>query len=128
MTLTENDKLELSQLLIGYTHCLDYRSIDSLGDFLTDDCEFVVDDPPFSMQGLTNIKETLRGTKKQSPDVRHVVTNVLIVAGREDVHVHAYLQIMNIRELKATVFARYIDECVKTVDGWKVKARRCVRG
>ena len=58
MTLSDTDRLELQALLMRYTHILDYGSVDDLDAIWTEDCEFQVDDPPFHMQGLDQIKQT----------------------------------------------------------------------
>ncbi len=128
MTLSDTDRLELQALLMKYTHILDYGSVDDLDAIWTADCEFQVDDPPFHMQGLDQIKQTLRGTRSAFPHVRHVVSNCYVDVQGEDVCVHAYLQIVDAREMKTTVFARYIDRCVRTPQGWRIRSRRCISG
>lgn len=128
MALLEADKLELQQLLMKYTHTLDYGSIDAMGEIWTEDCEFRVDNPAFLIQGLADLKEIFRTTTRDFPHVRHVVTNCYVETSGDDVYLKAYLQIMDVRDYKVTMFARYIDRCVKTPQGWRIKDRSCISG
>ena len=128
MTLSDTDRIELQALLMRYTHILDYGNVDDLDTIWTADSEFQVDEPPFHMQGLDQIKQTLRGTRNTFPHVRHVVSNCYVDAQGDDACVMAYLQIVDTREMKATVFARYIDRCVRTPQGWRIRSRQCISG
>ena len=128
MTLTTADKLELQQLLMKYTHTLDYGSVDAMDEIWTEDCEFRVDTPAFHMRGLQDLKEMLRTTTRDFPHVRHVVTNCYVDTIGDDVVVQSYLQIVDLQDFRVTVFARYIDKCVKLPQGWRIRERSCING
>lgn len=113
MTLSSNDRIELQSLLMRYTHILDY------GD---------IDEPSFHIIGLERLKETLRGTRRDNPHVRHVVTNCHVDGQGDQGRVQAYLQILDTRDMKPTLFARYVDHCIRTDQGWRIRSRQCING
>jgi 3-phenylpropionate/cinnamic acid dioxygenase small subunit len=128
MSLPDADKLELQQLLMKYTHILDYGNIDAMDEIWTEDCEFRVDNPVFVIEGLANLKQTLGGTSRDHPHVRHVVSNCYVDDSGADVYLKSYLQIVDVSQFKVTMFARYIDKCVKTTNGWRIAERSCING
>lgn len=128
MTLSSNDRIELQSLLMRYTHILDYGDIDELDEVWHEQCEFVVDEPSFHIIGLERLKETLRGTRRDNPHARHVVTNCHVDGQGDQGRVQAYLQILDTRNMKPTLFARYVDHCIRTNQGWRIRSRQCING
>lgn len=126
MTLSDTDQIELQQLLMRYTHALDHGSIDAMDEIWTEDCEFQVDHPEFHARGLDHVKDMLRSTTRDFPQVRHIVTNCFVEVINDEVFVNSYLQILDRSELKITAFARYVDLCVRLPQGWRIKHRTCL--
>jgi hypothetical protein len=122
------DKVELYGLIARYTHYLDYGKVEAMDEIWAEDCTFTVDTPAFEAVGLTAVKDMLRATTAGYPQVRHVVTNVLVEIDGGGAVIHSYLQIMDLTKMAVTIFARYEDRCVKTGAGWRIHRRRCING
>ncbi len=128
MSLSQEDRLALHELLSRYTHFLDYGAIARMGEVWTEDCVFEVDNPDVRFEGLASLQEFFQGTVSALPHVRHVVSNVYVDGNAEGAQLNAYLQVVDAAEQKLIMFARYQDQCVKTPAGWRIARRRCING
>jgi len=125
VTLPIEDRFALQQLLMRYTHALDYDELDTMAEIWTPDCEFNVDEPAFQARGRDQVVALLRETRQGFPRVRHVVTNCLVEAEPGGALVRSYLHILDLDTLAPTLFARYFDHCIATEDGWRIQRRFC---
>ncbi len=129
MPLSTADRIAIQDVLVRYTHALDYGDIDRMPELWTPDCHFQADQPELDLRGIDELIGFFRRTVSTLPDVRHVVSNIYAeAAGSKRAIQRAYLQIVDFRNQKLIAGGRYQDELVKTPQGWRIEKRRFIAG
>lgn len=129
------DKMELfferqaiSDLLIRYGRALDDRDWEKLETCFLPDAVAIYGEEFPPCEGFKAILETVRFALEKLDGSQHIITNHEMKIDGDTAHTHCYLHAQHKREGTPggdylTIGGSYIDEIVKTPDGWKIKKR-----
>ena len=119
-TATE-DRDEILQLLFRYCHYIDSHRFEEWVSLFTDDGVF--EHHGRVTTGSNDLMKMIASTEHEV--MRHLVSNPVIDIAGDSAHVHAYLTVMNGREIGST--GAYEDELVRTPQGWRFARRLYLR-
>lgn len=130
------DRLEILNLIAGYSHAADGNDPEAYADCFTDDGAFVgrVGMPDESRiegrEALLRFSRRAIASRVDGVQNRHVQTNTMIVDQTADQAIaRTYLVVMQSVGDKApfpALTSVYEDEIVKTDKGWRIRVRRAV--
>jgi ketosteroid isomerase-like protein len=117
MATTTEDRDEILQVLYRYNHAMDSGNADEWANCFSEDAVF-------DAAGMvTTGREALRAFAEQvgGGGMRHVLVNPVIDISGDTAHGRAYIILL--REGGIGVVGGYVDELVRTADGWKIANR-----
>ncbi|MEE3331589.1 MAG: nuclear transport factor 2 family protein [Myxococcota bacterium] len=129
LTLQEiSDRLEIQDLLVRYSHCIDTQNIDALDDIFTPDA--FIDYSAFggSTGDLEHTKAFLKKSLAIFKSSQHMISNIMLeidgdtATGRTICHNPMVLG----KGDEENVFVCglwYVDELVRTDAGWRIRKR-----
>jgi SnoaL-like domain len=126
VTLTNQDRLDIQELISLHGHLADDRRADLLDQLLTDDAVYDLDD--FGMGRVTGLP-ALRRLFEEAPGeqpVGHLVTNVVITA-QPDGSASVRSKGLAVMADGRADTAGYEDRVVQTAAGWRITHRKVVR-
>ena len=129
MTLQEiSDRIEIQDLLVRYSHCIDTRDWDGLDRVFTPDA--FIDYTAFggTKGTLSETKDFLGRAMKLFKSFQHMISNMLVEldGDRATARTICHNPMVMERDGKDHVFVCglwYVDELVRTDAGWRIKQR-----
>ena len=130
LTLEEiSDRIAINNLLIDYCTAVDSMNFDEFDNLFTDDC--FIDYTCFGgpKGGLEEIKNFLKESMPQFPNVQHMIANCRIwldgntAKARTICHNPMEIPTDDNKSQVAFFGLWYIDQLVKTNEGWRIKER-----
>lgn len=123
MALSTDDIVSIQQISAAYCHHIDDGDGEAVAALFTDDGVFEIVDLVTS-----NGPEELAANSAMFPAVmpggRHIVQNIWITGDGDQANMRAYLSNVQAGETpRAVQTGRYVDELVRTADGWRFKRR-----
>ena len=129
-SLTTQDLVEIQQLYARYNHTLDSGVAEGMGwaRTWTADGEF----PVAKATGHAALAEFAKGFHAKSPALRHWNTNLMITPSPGGASGSVYLLMVDAggegKPPTIRTAATYVDDLVKTSEGWRFKKRTIVGG
>jgi hypothetical protein len=129
-SLTAQDFVEIQQLYARYNHAIDSGVGEGMGwaRTFTADGEF----PPAKGTGHQALAEFAKGFHVKSPAMRHWNTNLMITPSPGGASGSVYLLLVDAggegKPPTIRTAATYVDDLVKTPEGWRFKKRTIVGG
>ena len=129
-SLTSQDLVEIQQLYARYNHAIDSGVADGMGwaRTFTADGEF----PAGKATGHTALAEFAKGFHTKSPTMRHWNTNLMITPSPGGASGSVYLLLVDVggegKPPTIRTAATYVDDLVKTSEGWRFKKRTIIGG
>jgi hypothetical protein len=123
MTLTAQDRTDITDLINLYGHLTDTGKLDQLGELFTQDVTYDVTDFGMgALHGVTAIREAAL-TLGQANPVGHHVTNIVITQ-IDDHSARVRSKGIGITAHGTTGSATYDDVVTREPDGWKISHRK----
>jgi ketosteroid isomerase-like protein len=122
--LSVEDHIAIEQLYVAYNHRIDFGTAEEWAACFTDDATF---NSGYSEEvGHDALLAFFAATKEMVPDIRHIITNVLIEGDGDTACGSAYIEATTGAggDRTALTTGRYQDELVKTADGWRFSVRK----
>lgn len=126
MALTAEDHIAIEQLYAAYNHRIDFGTAEEWVDCFTADAVF---NSGYSEEvGRDALLAFFAATREMVPDIRHFVSNLLIEGDGDGATGSAYLEATSGAGAGRTILTtgRYVDDLVKTANGWRFSNRRMV--
>jgi hypothetical protein len=129
-SLTAQDYIEIQQLYARYNHTIDSGVDEGMGwaRTFTADGEF----PPAKATGHKALAEFAKGFHIKNGTLRHWNTNLMIMPAPGGASGSVYLLLVDAggegKPPTIRTAATYVDDLVKTSDGWRFKKRTIVPG
>jgi hypothetical protein len=129
-SLTAQDLVEIQQLYARYNHTIDSGVDEGMGwaRTFTADGEF----PPGKVTGHKALAEFAKGFHTKTPTLRHWNTNLMIMPSPGGASGSVYLLLVDAggegKPPTIRTAATYVDDLVKTSEGWRFKKRTIIGG
>lgn len=129
-SFTAQDLVEIQQLYARYNHTIDSGVAEGMGwaRTFTADGEF----PAGKATGHQALAEFAKGFHTKSPTMRHWNTNLMITPAPGGASGSVYLLLVDVggegKPPTIRTAATYVDDLVKTSDGWRFKKRTIIGG
>jgi hypothetical protein len=123
--LATADRLAIQELLAEYCHCIDRRRWDRFKDLFTPDCRLDLGPPMGLFDGAQGIARFCDTMASLPIVMRHLVTNVVLHPGRDEVRSEAYvLAITGPEGGPMSQMTGFYDDLVVSQGGrWRFRAR-----
>jgi 3-phenylpropionate/cinnamic acid dioxygenase small subunit len=125
------DRLDVAAVLARYCEALDDRRWELLGEVFTSDasCDYGSVGTP---TGVEEIAGAIRRTIGDLDATQHLIGNVQVQVDGDTATASCYLLSQHVRKGQAggetyLLGGRYVDELVRTPDGWRISFRRLHR-
>jgi hypothetical protein len=124
-----SDRIEIQDLLVRYSHAIDTRDFDLLDEVFTPDAFIDYTSMGGAKGSLPEIKHFLRKAMKQFSGFQHMIGNSMIdlrgdvATGRTICHNPMVLTRPDGETHVFTCGLWYLDELVRTPDGWRIRKR-----
>jgi hypothetical protein len=124
-----SDRLEIDDLLTEYSYAIDFHRWDDLDDVFTPDATLDLTATGGESGDFTTMKAWLARTLEMFAGHQHLVATSKVVidgdraTGKTICHNPMYLDVDGKQKL-LFVGLWYVDEFVRTSDGWRIAARR----
>ena len=129
MTLQEiSDRIEIQDLLVRYSHCIDTRDWDGLDDVFTPGAFIDYTALGGSKGTLAETKEFLAKAMVMFKSFQHMIANLMVDldGDRATARTICHNPMVLDREGREHVFICglwYVDELVRTAEGWRISQR-----
>lgn len=122
MPLSTGDIVAIQQLYSAYNHAIDFGTADEWADTFTPDGSL---DAGSATEGRDGLLAFHGATRAGVPGIRHLITNVVVDGEGDAASGSAYLQATagTGAERATLITGRYVDELVRTADGWRFSKR-----
>lgn len=129
MTLQEiSDRIEIQDLLVRYSHCIDTRDFDGLDRVFTPDAFIDYTALGGAKGGLVETQDFLKRSMKLFKSFQHMISNLVVELDGDTATARTICHnpmVMD-RGGKEHVFICglwYVDKLVRTEEGWRIRER-----
>jgi hypothetical protein len=129
MTLEEiSDRLEIQELLVRYSHCIDTRNFDGLDEVFTADAFIDYTALGGAKGSLTETQDFLRRSMKLFKSFQHMISNFILEIDGDTATARTICHnpmVMD-RDGGEHIFVCglwYVDKLVRTERGWRIRER-----
>ncbi len=128
-----SDRLELQDLITAYSYAIDFRRWDDLDDIFTADARLDFTATGGESGDFATMKQWLARTLDMFTGHQHLVATTQIelagdrASGRSICHNPMYLDVDGKQQV-LFVGLWYLDEFVRTKDGWRIASRKQQKG
>ncbi|MCA9511977.1 MAG: nuclear transport factor 2 family protein [Myxococcota bacterium] len=123
-----SDRIEIQELLVRYSHCIDTRDFDGLDRVFTPDAHIDYTALGGSKGTLAETKAFLERSMVMFKSFQHMIANTVLEldGDRASARTICHNPMVMDRGGKEHVFVCglwYVDELVRTADGWRIRQR-----
>jgi len=125
MALDIHDQFAIQSLLARYCHNADYNPPESMRAMFTPDGIFEVPAMSIRFEGIDNIIGFFTASREMTASARHIISSPVIEGEGDKANSSTYLQVLRTDDgvIGVVSIGRYIDQLVRTADGWRIKHR-----
>jgi ketosteroid isomerase-like protein len=117
------DRLAVGDVIIKYADSVDQLDYDRYASCFTDDV-VVTGFGDKTFEGLANYMPWLRAARDAFGRTQHLIGNIQVTLDGDRAHMRSYVQathvVPNDPDHLLTLWAAYVDDLVRTPDGWKI--------
>lgn len=125
--LSPEDRFAIHDLLVDYCRHLDRMDLSALAGLFTADCLVVYGlGPNSTAQGARALEESLARMWRWSRTAHHLSNVRIWSSGADSARSESCVMAWHERSDRttATVYGRYLDSLVRTLEGWRIAVRR----